>query len=175
MPIERSSRRLAPAEIALAARRLLDASALCAIATVVPSGAAHVNTAYFAWSEAFAIVWLSEPDAQHSRNLRANGSAAIAVYDSSQAWGGPDGGIQLFGSARQCGHDDADLAEAVYTSRFPDFARAALGAYRFYALEPRRLKIFDERALGAGTFVAARVAAQGRLEWEATEVYRAEA
>jgi uncharacterized protein YhbP (UPF0306 family) len=57
---------------------------LCAIATVSPGNRAHVNTAYFAWSREFELVWLSEPAARHSRNLRANSTAAIAVYDSSQ-------------------------------------------------------------------------------------------
>jgi hypothetical protein len=62
-----------------------------------PSTRAHTNTAYFAWSRDFDIVWLSEPRATHSRNLGANDSAVIAVYDSSQTWGTPARGIQLFG------------------------------------------------------------------------------
>src|SRR5688572_30501508 len=40
------------------ARRLLGASTLCAIATVAPGGRAHVNTAYFAWSDDYEIVWI---------------------------------------------------------------------------------------------------------------------
>ena len=79
-----------------AARRLLDASSLCAIATVGPDGSAYVNTAYFAFSSELDLVWMSEPNAQHSRNIRERGTAAIAVYDSTQVWGRPDRGIQLF-------------------------------------------------------------------------------
>ncbi|MDQ3870087.1 MAG: pyridoxamine 5'-phosphate oxidase family protein, partial [Chloroflexota bacterium] len=97
MAIERSNRPVARARIAAAARELLDASTLCAIATVTAAGRAHINTAYFAWSPAFDIVWMSEPHATHSRILRANDSIAIAVYDSSQSWGKPDRGIQLLG------------------------------------------------------------------------------
>src|SRR5207244_7797806 len=37
--------------LAALARRLLEASTLCAIATVSPGRRAHINTAYFAWSE----------------------------------------------------------------------------------------------------------------------------
>jgi hypothetical protein len=88
MPIERSSKHPPSARLAAIARRLLDESKLCAIATVSPGGRAHVNTAYFAWSPAFAIVWLSAPDARHSRNVRADGSAAAAVFRSTQTWGG---------------------------------------------------------------------------------------
>ena len=82
-------------------RRLLDESKLCAIATVSPGARAHVNTAYFAWSPTFDLVWLSAPEARHSRNIRADPSAAVAVYRSTQTWGGSDHGIQLFGRARE--------------------------------------------------------------------------
>lgn len=151
------------------ARRLLEASPLCAIATVSPRGQAYVNTAYFAWTPDLRLVWLSEPRARHSRNLRANGSVAIAVYDSSQSWGKADRGIQLFGSAGEAGPD----GETIYVRRFPEYAGSELGAYRFYDLRPRRLKLFDERALGAGTFVTARVRSGGGLAWERTEIYEA--
>jgi uncharacterized protein YhbP (UPF0306 family) len=172
MAIERSNRRFAATRLAASARQLLDASSLCAIATVTPQGRAHISSAYFAWSRSFEIVWLSEPRATHSRNLRADGSAAIAVYDSRQTWGKPDRGIQLFGSARESEGEDADKARALYAKRFPEFAKADLGAYHVYLFSPRRLKVFDENALGAGTFVSARVAGDGRLAWERTEIYR---
>ena len=136
------------------ARSLLDASTLCAIATVAPRGRAHVNTAYFAWSEAFELVWLSDPRSQHSRNIRARGTAAVAVYDSAQRWGRPDRGIQLFGTAREL--EQARTAEALYGARFADYTPIA--AYRFYAFRPRRVKLFDERELGSAVFVSARVA-----------------
>src|SRR5215218_1004207 len=55
------TRPLAAARRVATARQLLDASTLCAITTVTPSGRAHTNTAYFAWSRDFDIVWLSEP------------------------------------------------------------------------------------------------------------------
>jgi uncharacterized protein YhbP (UPF0306 family) len=173
MAIERSTRPLAAARIAALAAQLLDASTLCAIATVAPSGRAHVNTAYFAWSRDYDVVWLSEPRATRSRNLRANDTVAIAVYDSSQTWGERDRGIQLFGSAREVGDADAaDEAEAVYARRFPAFREAESSAYRLYVFRPRRLKLFDEQALGAGTFVTAKVDRNRRLTWERTEIYR---
>jgi uncharacterized protein YhbP (UPF0306 family) len=168
MAITRSRRPIAAAKIDAAARRLLDASTLCAIATVTSRGRAHVNTAYFAWSRDLRLIWLSEPGSAHSRNLRADPSAAIAVYDSNQTWGKRDRGIQLFGAAAEA----APEAEDVYASRFPDYRASEFPAYRLYELVPRRLKLFDERELGAATFVTARVAAGGRLAWERTEIYR---
>jgi uncharacterized protein YhbP (UPF0306 family) len=172
MPIERSNRRISSARIARLARELLDASELCAIATVGPRGAAHVNTAYFAWSPNLELVWLSEPAARHSRNLRRRETAAVAVYDSSQTWGGRDRGIQLFGTGGPIEGAAAARAEALYAQRFPELRGADLDAYRFYRFRPRRMKLCDERALGSGTFVAARVARSGEPSWERTEIYR---
>jgi uncharacterized protein YhbP (UPF0306 family) len=170
MAIKRSRRPVAAARMEATARRLLEASSLGAIATVTPGGRAHVNTAYFAWSPDFDLVWLSEPRAGHSRNLRANPAVAIAVYDSSQSWGRPDRGIQLFGTARET--TDGDAAE-LYASRFPGYQEDELEAYRFYRFRPRRLKLFDERTFGTGVFVLARVSAGGELAWERTEIYAA--
>jgi uncharacterized protein YhbP (UPF0306 family) len=154
------------------ARSLLDASTLFALATVAPDGSAHINTAYFARSPTLELVWLSHPDARHSHNIHANGSAAAAVYDSSQSWGKPDRGIQLFGTAAAVEAADTGDAAALYAGRFPDYRREDLGGYRFYVLRPQRVKLFDERGLGAAHFVIASVDGDGRLTWEATEIYR---
>jgi uncharacterized protein YhbP (UPF0306 family) len=156
--------------LADAARSLLDASTLCAIATISDDGSAHVNTAYFAFSSELDLVWMSDPNALHSRNIRARGTAAIAVYDSTQLWGKQDRGIQLFGSARELGQSEAGDAEALYGRRFSEFEPDQFGTYRLYAFHPGRIKLFDERELGAGQFVTARVERDGRLVWQSTEV-----
>ena len=171
MAIRRSSRPVSSERIARAARRLLDASTLCAIATTSPRGRPHVNTAYFAFTNQFDIVWLSEPSARHSINLRANSAAAVAVYDSSQRWGGPDRGIQLFGSAREASKRSAPDAEAAYTRRFPAYEPGQLVGYRFYVFHPTTVKLFDERSFGAGVFVTARVDRTRGVTWERTDVY----
>jgi uncharacterized protein YhbP (UPF0306 family) len=169
--IRRPNRRVGASRLAALAADLLDASELCAIATVDPRGGAHVNTAYFAWDSAFDLVWLSEPGARHSQNLAADGAAAVAVYDSAQTWGGSDRGVQLFGRAAAVDGDEADAARRLYAARFPRAADAALGGYRPYRFRPDRLKLFDEDALGGGTFVTARLDAGRRPVWEETEVY----
>lgn len=171
MPIQRSMRPIASARLTALARRLLNSSSLCAISTVSPGGRSHVNTAYFAWSRSLELVWLSEPGAQHSRNLRVNRTVAVAVYDSNQSWGRQDRGIQLFGSAREQAGIAAQDAQRTYEKRFPAYAHASFGAYRFYRFRPSRVKLFDERALGGGVFVTARAAPGGNLSWERSETY----
>jgi uncharacterized protein YhbP (UPF0306 family) len=170
MPIVRSSKHPSNSRLAAIARRLLDASTLCAIATVSPGGRAHINTAYFAWGPALEIVWLSAPDARHSRNVRANASAAVAVFRSTQTWGGSDRGIQLFGRARELRGRAALEAERLYAKRFRAY-QGDLSAFRFYRLLTRRMKLFDERLLGGGTFVTVSVQRGGRVNWDRTESF----
>lgn len=172
MATARSGRRVASGRIKTLARQLLDASTLCAIATVSPGGRAHISTAYFAWSQRFDLVWLSDLRARHSSNLRARPTVAVAVYDSHQTWGTPDRGIQLIGAAQELGDRAAGEAARTYAKRFPSSSASDFGAYRFYRFRPRRLKLFDERALDAGVFVTARVS-RGEVAWERTEIYLA--
>jgi hypothetical protein len=65
-------------------------------------------------------------------------------------------------------------AEDVYVKRFPRFAQTDLGAYRFYRVRSRRIKVFDELAFGQGVFVTATMR-RGELAWDRTEVVRASA
>ncbi len=144
----------------------MDASPLCALATVSPGGRAHINHMYFAWTDRFEVIWISDADSLHSRNLARNSSAAVTIYASNQVWGKPDRGIQLFGTA---GATNGRGAISAYGRRFNDFDTDAneLPVYRFRA---RTVKLFDERSLAAGTIVSARVTSSG-LAWIKTEVW----
>jgi uncharacterized protein YhbP (UPF0306 family) len=124
---------------------------------------------YFAWNERFDVIWISDPDSRHSRNLVGNPSAAVTIFDSDQTWGQPDRGIQLFGRAGQVRGPAAEEAERTYLARFP-YDPSGADAYPIYRFRPREVKLFYERALGAGTLVTARVTATG-LAWLRTEVF----
>jgi len=144
-------------------------SPLCSLSTVSYGGRAHINHMYFAFTDRFEVVWISDPDSIHSRNLVRNRSAAVTVYDSHQTWGKPDRGIQLFGTAGVTSGRVADAAHRVYGRRFRDYDSEAEGlpAYRFKA---RTVKLFDERTLAPITLVSARVTRDG-LVWSKTEVW----
>lgn len=171
MPVTSSRHRFPASRLRRIARALLDAVPLCAIATVSAEGRAHVNTAYFAWSARFEIVWLSAPDAHHSRNLRWHPATAIAVFDTRQTWGGRDRGIQLFGIASESRGAPKRDTERLYARRFRDYEPGSLEAYCFYRFRPRTVKLFHEQLLGGGTFVTARVDRSGKLRWTRTETY----
>jgi uncharacterized protein YhbP (UPF0306 family) len=167
--IERRSRRFSSAQLERLARRLMSAAPLCALATVSPGGRPHINHMYFAWSGPFEVVWISDPDSRHSRNLLSKPSAAITIYDSHQTWGRPDRGIQLFGSAGAVTGRAAGQAERAYSARFP-YDPSADDSYPIYRFRPREVKLFYERILGAGTLVSAKLTRQG-LAWARTEVF----
>jgi len=142
----------------------MNASPLCALATVSAGGRAHINHMYFAWTDRYDVFWYSDRDSIHSRNLERNRSAAITIYDSHQVNGRPDRGIQLFGVARIA--KDAEAA-VIYRRRFRGVDPSAYTAYRFRA---RTVKLFDERALAPAMLVTARVTRDG-LAWARTEVW----
>ena len=147
----------------------MNASPLSSLATVTPGGKAHINHMYFAWNERFEVVWISDADSLHSRNLVKNNSAALTIYASNQIWGRPDRGIQLFGTAGVTKDRASQEARRLYAKRFKDYDADSddLPAYRF---RPRTVKLFDERNLDAGTLVSARVTQTG-LTWVKTEVW----
>lgn len=159
-------KRLTAARVRRTMGRILKKNALCAIATVAPNGRAHVNTAYFAYSDALELYFLSHPNSRHCRNLRAHSSMAIAVFDSRQTWGELDRGVQLFGTCRQARGVAARTAERIYGRRFKSYApwKAELDAenaeweYRFYRFVTTRVKVFDEREFGGAVFVTAAAA-----------------
>jgi uncharacterized protein YhbP (UPF0306 family) len=104
--------------------------------------------------------------------VRARRTVAVAVCDSHQTWGNADRGIQLMGTAQELLGRAAGDATRVYVGRFPAYRDSDFAGYRLYRFRPRRLKLFDERALGAGVFVTARVS-RGEVTWERTEIYPA--
>jgi uncharacterized protein YhbP (UPF0306 family) len=125
---------------------------------------------YFGWSGQFEVVWISDPDSRHSRNLAANPAAAVTIYDSRQTWGRPDRGIQLFGAAGAITGRAAAQAERAYAARFSSYDSSITDSYPFYRFRPRSVKLFHERVLGGGTLVTAKVSREG-LAWLRTEVF----
>lgn len=164
MTVEGRARKFSSAQLERVAHRLMNASSICALATVSSGGRAHINHMYFAWNDRYDVFWYSDQDSIHSRNLSRTASAAITIYDSHQVNGRPDRGIQLFGTAAIA---NVEEASGLYKRRFRTVDPSAYSAYRF---RPRTVKLFDERSLAPGTLVTARVTSSG-LAWLRTEVW----
>jgi uncharacterized protein YhbP (UPF0306 family) len=161
--------RFGEARVRRSLARILRENVLCSMATIGPRNRAHINTAYFAYSEDLDFYFLSEPSARHCRNLRSNPSTAMAVFRSTQTWSGPDRGAQLFGATTETRGRGALEAERSYARRFRPYASWIRGrgigpeeserlrSYRFYRFRPDRVKILDEREFGSAVFVEASI------------------
>lgn len=137
--------------------RILQSNVLCSMSTVTRGNRAHINIAYFCYSPDLELYFLSYPTSLHCRNLRANSSMAISVFSSSQKWGNPDRGLQLFGTCREARGLVAKEAERLYLRRFSGYKSLApeLRGCRFYRFLPGEVKVLDEREFGGGVFVLA--------------------
>lgn len=166
MTVERRARKFSSALLDRVARRLMNASTLCALSTVSAGGRAHINHMYFVWTDGYEVIWFSDRDSVHSRNVARRGTAAITIYDSHQVSGRPDRGIQLFGTARAVSGKAAAEVAGIYVRRL----RVDPTDYQAYRFRPRTVKLFDERSLAPGTLVSARVTGDG-LTWLKTEVW----
>jgi len=157
--------RISEARVRRSFSRILVDSVLCSIATVSPHGRAHINTAYFSFTRNFDLYFLSHPASAHCRNLAANPSMAMAVFSSQQSWGGPDRGLQLFGSCHQARGAQAKRAARSYGGRFRKYetwksrpkADDPTREYRLYRFVPKHVKVFDEKAFGEAVFVRVRI------------------
>lgn len=166
MTVEGRARKFSSARLERVAHRLMNASSLCALATVSSGGRAHINHMYFAWTLRYEVIWFSDRDSVHSRNLKRDGTAAITIYDSHQVMGHPDRGIQLFGRARAAVGKAEQEATRVYLRRFG----VDPSGYEAYVFGARTVKLFDERSLSPAMLVTARVTPEG-LVWRKTKVW----
>jgi uncharacterized protein YhbP (UPF0306 family) len=151
--------------------RLLTENVLCSMASITAEGRAYVNTAYFCYSPEVEIYFLSHPKALHCQNIRGSPSMAIAIFPSNQVWGNPDRGLQLFGICKQATGRAASKADKLYGKRFAEYrtwkADLPLDSpgrdYRLYKFITAEIKVFDEKELGGGILVLAKVKRHTRL------------
>jgi len=150
--------------------RILRENMLCSMSTVNRLNRAHINTAYFCYSPSVELYFLSDLASVHSRNLSRNSSMAMVIFRSTQNWGSPDRGLQLFGTCAEARGAEAVRAERLYARRFPLYSKwlrgtskddkrqaALLLSYRFHHFLPERVKVLDEAEFGGGVFVTVRV------------------
>jgi hypothetical protein len=105
--------------------RILEDSVLCSMSTVTKENKAHINIAYFAYSQTpkLEVYYLSYPDSLHSKNLVLNSSMGMAIYGSKQDWGGHDRGMQMIGTCAECRGVLRRRAVMAYAGRFKKFAK----------------------------------------------------
>ena len=72
---------------AAVARELIDSLQYMTLATSDESGRPWPSPVWFAHDEYTRFLWVSKPDARHSRNLAARPEAGIVIFDSTVPMG----------------------------------------------------------------------------------------
>jgi Pyridoxamine 5'-phosphate oxidase len=89
----------------LTARAIIDASLYLVVATADNTGRPWSSPVYFAHDGYAKFLWVSAPDAVHSRNIAARPQVGIAIFDSHAPIGASQG-VYMSAVAEQVSGDD---------------------------------------------------------------------
>ena len=103
-------------DTASVARRIVDANMYMTIATADEDGRPWVSPVWFARASDAEFLWVSSPDARHSRNIALRPEIAIVIFDSTVPVGAAEA-LYLDAVAEQLSGDGLDRAIATYSRR----------------------------------------------------------
>ena len=135
------------------ARRIaafLDAYHVMSLATQGPDGPHAANLFYV--RDGLALVWISESDTRHSRDIAADQRVAATIAPDYKDFAAISG-VQVFGAARQIVDDDERRHHlALLEARYPFLGRLKSGPAKLqegyaralpYRLQPIRMVLID--------------------------------
>ncbi|HEX7310782.1 MAG TPA: pyridoxamine 5'-phosphate oxidase family protein [Gaiellaceae bacterium] len=135
-------------ETASVARRIVDANMYMTIATADADGRPWVSPVWFAPRSEKEFLWVSSPDARHSRNIVVRSAIAIVIFDSTVPVGAAEA-LYIEAVATEVSSRDLDEAIATYSTRSQ---RHDAGAWvPANVLPPARLRLY--RATAGSQFV----------------------
>jgi nitroimidazol reductase NimA-like FMN-containing flavoprotein (pyridoxamine 5'-phosphate oxidase superfamily) len=76
-----------PTDLGAVARSIVDANRYVTLGTADEHGSPWASPVWYAPSEYREFLWVSKPEARHSRNLAARPELALVIFDSHQAGG----------------------------------------------------------------------------------------
>jgi nitroimidazol reductase NimA-like FMN-containing flavoprotein (pyridoxamine 5'-phosphate oxidase superfamily) len=76
-----------PSDLEAIAREIVDSNRFMALGTADESGLPWVSPVWYAPADYRTFLWVSSPEARHSRNLASRPQVAIVIYDSHVAGG----------------------------------------------------------------------------------------
>ena len=129
-------------------RSIVDASAYMTLATADELGSPWASPVWYATADYREFIWLSAPQARHSRNLAARPELAIVVFDSSQPPGTGEG-VYVSARAEQVAEPDLDRCLDIFSVVSLRQGLAALSRAEVEA--PARLRLY--RATATAHFV----------------------
>lgn len=137
-----------------AAEKYMDEGRLMQLGTLHGKDQPRVNTVYYVTSADYRnVYWLSEPDRQHSVDLRKNPRVAGAVAIKADL---PVIGLQFTGVAGEViDHTEIKTAVDRYNAKYDNSAGAfydrvlrGKNKHRLYRMSITRLELFDEIHFG---------------------------
>ena len=103
-------------DLAGVAREIIDSNQYMTLATADADGHPWASPVWFAHADYTRFLWVSKPDARHSRNLSARAQAGIVIFDSTVPMGGARA-VYLEATAELLEEVDAVRDIAVFSRR----------------------------------------------------------
>jgi nitroimidazol reductase NimA-like FMN-containing flavoprotein (pyridoxamine 5'-phosphate oxidase superfamily) len=104
----------AASDLEARAKAILDASQYLTLATADASGLPWASPVWFASDGYREFLWISSPQARHSRNIAVRPEVAIVVFDSRQP-PGTGAGVYVSATAGEVPAADLDRGVALYS------------------------------------------------------------
>jgi pyridoxine/pyridoxamine 5'-phosphate oxidase len=103
-------------DLAAAAREIVDSNLYMTLATADRDGRPWASPVWFAHADHAEFVWVSRPDARHSRSLAVRPELGIVIFDSTVGVGAAQA-VYLEAVAEELTGADRDQAIALYSRR----------------------------------------------------------
>ena len=130
------------------ARRLIDGAMYLTLATADGDGRPWASPLWFAPAGYAEFLWVSDPEARHSRNLATRPQVAIVIFDSTVRIGAAEA-VYVEAVAEQLSGSELEHAIAIYSAR-----SKAVGGREWTLADvnsPARLRLY--RAAASAQFV----------------------
>ena len=108
---------MSKSDLEVMARRVLDGVRYMVIATVQDDGSPWVTPVYFTPHQYREMYWVSDPEAQHSRNIAARPEVSLVVFDSSVPIGGAEA-VYMRAQAHQMPEPTPEECAVAFQPRF---------------------------------------------------------
>ncbi len=115
------------ADVAPLAREIIDSNQYMTLATADADGRPWASPVWFAHERYTEFVWVSKPEARHSRNLSTRPQAGIVLFDSTVPMGGARA-VYLEASVERLEEEaEAERYIAVFSRRSQELGGVAWG------------------------------------------------
>ena len=133
-------------DFAAEGRAIIDANLYMVLGTADRAGRPWASPVYYAHADYREFLWVSKPEARHSRNLEAREAVSIVIFDSTVPINSGRA-VYVSAAARRLDGDRAAAALAVYSRRGVSHGGRVFSAGDVEP--PARLRLYAATALDA--------------------------